>query len=437
MQNNPNRLSFVKPEKSPVFYGYIIVVMGTLGVIISIPGQTIGVSAFNEPIQEALGLNSDRFSFAYMAGTLLSSLFLTRAGKLYDRFGARWVAFFSTLGLAVSLLLCASSKFVSETIQHIMHIEHWLISTIIIGLFLFLLRFSGQGVLTMASRNMIMKWFDTRRGRVNAVSSAIVAVTFSISPRWTFRLVDNYGWSKAWIYLAFILIILAFIVFQFFRDKPEDHGLLQDGGRRLNEKSNAAESLSAKRQFTLAEAKETRAFWMYSLMLSFNAFFVTGFTFQIESIFVTSGFSAERGITIFLPVSIISLTVTIIGNAIADWIKLIYLLYAMILGGIFSSLGLVFLSMGFGYYFLLFGNGLLGGIFAILVSITWPRFFGRKCLGEISGKAMSMIVMASAVAPFLFSLSLTYLKTYAGVGFLSLLFLVFVAITSVKAKNPQ
>lgn len=437
MGNKFNKYSFVRPEKSTLFYGYIIVLFGTIGVVLSIPGQTMGVSAFTESIQEALGLNSDRISFVYMIGTLLSSLFLTRAGKWYDKYGARWVAFFSILGLAFSLLLCASSQVISETLQNFLNLKHWLIPAVMMGFFFFLIRFSGQGVLTMVSRNMIMKWFNTRRGRVNAISSAVVSISFALSPRWIFKLVENHGWSMAWVILAFLLMVMSLVVLQFFRDKPEDHGLLQDGNKPNKEKIKGAEPVSAKKQFDLRKAKKTRAFWMYSLMLAFNAFFVTGFTFYIVSIFQEAGFTAEKGISIFVPVAIVAVSTTIIANAIADWIKLKYLLYVMIFGGILASVGLIFLSRAFGYYLVLFGNGLLGGLFAVIVSVSWPRFFGRKFLGEISGKAMSMIVSASAVAPFLFSMSLTYLKTYAGIGMLSLGFLTFIFVASTKADNPQ
>jgi hypothetical protein len=47
----------------------------------------------------------------------------------------------------------------------------------------------------------------------------------------------------------------------------------------------------------------------------------------------------------------------------------------------------------------------MGGLFSVLNAIAWPRLYGRKYIGTISGKAMSMIVLASALAPFLFSQS--------------------------------
>ena len=78
--SDPNRYSFVNPAKSPVFYGYIILLVGTLGIWASVPGQTIGVSVFTDPVKDALGLSRNQFSNAYMIGTLMSAMVIGRAG---------------------------------------------------------------------------------------------------------------------------------------------------------------------------------------------------------------------------------------------------------------------------------------------------------------------------------------------------------------------
>ena len=109
----------------------------------------------------------------------------------------------------------------------------------------------------------------------------------------------------------------------------------------------------------------------------------------------------------------------------------------MIISGIVSSLGLLFLSSTIGVYLLIGGLGFLGGLFAVLNAVTWPRFFGRKHLGAITGKIMSMLVLGSAIAPSLFSFSFTNLGSYKFIGYISLVFLSFLLVGSIKAKNPQ
>ena len=69
------------PSRWPFFYGWVIILMGTLGILMSIPGQTIGVSTFTDSLIEMLSINRDQISLAYMIGTVLSSFLLTKAGK--------------------------------------------------------------------------------------------------------------------------------------------------------------------------------------------------------------------------------------------------------------------------------------------------------------------------------------------------------------------
>ncbi|KKK98707.1 hypothetical protein LCGC14_2640080, partial [marine sediment metagenome] len=90
MKNHPNRP--FAPAKFPVFYGWIILAVGTLGIIMSLPGQTIGVSIFTESLLRDLEINRDNLSLAYLIGTVASGLLITRAGKFYDKYGARVLA---------------------------------------------------------------------------------------------------------------------------------------------------------------------------------------------------------------------------------------------------------------------------------------------------------------------------------------------------------
>ncbi|SMO60217.1 Sugar phosphate permease [Saccharicrinis carchari] len=424
------------PDKKPLFfYGFIIVLVGTLGVWASVPGQTLGVSTFTDPVKDALGLSRDKFSVAYALGTIGSSFLLGLAGKWFDRYGARKVAFFAALGLALALALSSQSQAISMSIQRFTGSSTWVIPFVVIMLCFFLIRFSGQGVLTMASRNMIMLWFDKFRGSVNAFSSIAVSLGFSISPLFIDHLIEGNGWQKAWQLMAWGLLVVAGLIYIFYRDTPEKMGLKPDGS--LIKKNNRGKTDAERIQFSKKEALKTRAFWMYGLMMAFNGYFITGLTFHIVSVFENVGLTKTDAISIFVPMSIISVSTSFIFNTLSDFIKLKKLLFLMILGGVIASVGLAFLSAPIGYYLLVFGAGLSGGLFAVLVSVTWPRFYGRKNLGAISGVSMQMIVFASALGPWLFSASFTLFGSYSVIALLGIVGLVLMAVFSLKANNPQ
>jgi len=315
-----------------------------------------------------------------------------------------------------------------------MGINHWLIPFFLMVILFFMLRFSGQGVLTMTSRNMVMKWFERKRGRINAFSSVSVSLGFSASPIFIDYLIQNFGWQGAWQVMALGLLVILVMVLFFYKDKPEDFGLKQDG---ITQKGNSKQpDAPTEISYTLPEAVRTRSFWMYSMALSFHAFFVTGLTFHVVSLFAEAGLSRSQAISIFLPMTVVSVTVSIIANFISDWIKLKLILYAMLGGAFIASLGLLLIQNPIGTYLIIGGLGITGGLFAVVTAITWPRFFGRLHLGAISGKAMSMVVMASAIGPFLFSMAKTFTSSYAGVAYISFLFLIVITIGSFKANPP-
>lgn len=422
----------MKPALFPFFYGYIIAMVGTIGILASLPGQTVGVSTFTDPVMQALNLSRDQFSMAYMLGTLLSSFLITRSGVFYDRHGARITSALAITLLGITLLLCSVSDVIVLWISHLIGFSHWLVPFSVMVCLFFMLRFSGQGVLTMVSRNMIMKWFDRHKGRINAISSVGVSLGFSASPIFIDSLIQKYGWSGAWQMMAFCMTGILLMILFFYKDNPEEYGLVADGlsqiphGTLKNRQTN----------FSLSQATQTRAFWMYALMLSFYSFYVTGLTFHIVSIFADAGYTRTQAIGIFLPMSVISILASVTGNFISDGIPLKVLLYAMIAGGFMATTGLIGLNDGWGIYLIIGGSGIMGGLFTALMAITWPRFFGVRHLGAISGKAMSMLVLASALGPVLFSLSNTLFHSYEGVSWLGLIFLSFVAIGSRKADPP-
>jgi OFA family oxalate/formate antiporter-like MFS transporter len=430
---NPNKYSFINPKKIPFFYGYVALVFGSFGVLFSIPGQTIGVSVFTDPVKDALGLSRNQFSNAYMIGTLISAFFVTKAGRLFDKFGARYVAFFASLFLGVSLMLFSFSEKISNLIQSMVGFESWSVPFILICILFFLIRFCGQGVLTMSSRNMVMMWFDKNRGKVNSVSSITISLGFSISPIVLNYLITEHGWEVSWQILALCLFIFSFFVLQFYRNKPEDFDMVPDGYTKEEEKKEKKQEVN----FTLKEAKETRAFWMFSLALAFSSFLITGFTFHIISIFESAMYTRAEAIAVFLPISIIAISVSTIANILSDYIAHKIYLYIMLVGGFLASYGLLTLSSVSGMYSLIIGLGIYSGLFAVVNAVTWPRYFGRKFLGAITGKAMSFMVVASAIAPSLFSYCFTTFGSYAYISYLLLPFLVFLALGAINVENPQ
>ena len=425
------------PSKLPFFYGWIILAAGTLGMLMSVPGQTVGVSAFTEYLLQDLQIDRNNLSLAYLFGTLGSGLMITRAGKLYDRYGARIMAFIAGVMLGIMLLYLTRVDVITEVLSGPGFFSPVLVTFLLLAVGFWGIRFFGQGMLTMVSRNMVMKWFDKRRGMANAVLGIFTAFGFSLAPQIFSQIIDSLEWRGAWVALALAVgVVFAIFVLLVFRDNPASCGLRPDGRLSARQQRKRPPSLPD-HDFTLKEARSTLAFWAFTLALALSSLYVTGLTFHVVSIFEAGGMDESRALGIFLPTSFIAMSIQFGFSYLSDFVKLKYLLMLFVAGMLISATGLLTLGdAGPGYLLLIGGNGIVWGLYAVLIGVTWPRFFGLKHLGAISGFSLSWTVIGSALGPYLFSLSYKHFDGYGPVAWLCLGIAALLLLLSFRAENP-
>jgi len=219
------------PQRFPFFYGWIIAVFTTVGTLFSIPGQTAGVSVFTDPVIAATGLSRVQLSSAYLVGTLGSSFMLPLGGRLMDRFGARLTVMLSSLGLGLTLVYLSVCDYLIAFLNGFFPlVNRSMVGLVVMAIGFTALRFSGQGILTLVSRNTIAKWFDRRRGFVSGIANVFISFGFSAAPLILSFWIDGFGWRGAWLALAVTVGGgMTFLGWLFYRDNPEICGLTMDG----------------------------------------------------------------------------------------------------------------------------------------------------------------------------------------------------------------
>lgn len=423
------------PGKTPFFYGWIILFMGITGIWMSIPGQTMGISVFTDDLIRELSLSRVNLSLAYLIGTVCSALLLTPAGKKLDLYGARKMGTIVTLCLGIALLLMSNLDKAVGFIAGVTPNTFMPVFIMIIVLF-FLLRFFGQGMLTLISRNMVMKWFDERRGMANAVLGVFTSFGFSLAPRFLNELVEAGGWNGAWKYLGIFLLsggVLGFWIIS--RDNPFECGLKPDGNLKPG-KFKKRPAGRPEKDFTLKQAVKTLPFWVFGLTLCMTSLFMTAFTFHVVSIFASAGMSRTTAVSIFLPASLISVVVNFSLSTLSDYIKLRYIL---MVHSASLFIAMFFLSqLNSGYFLVLFTvfYGVFGGVFNISNSVVWPRYYGTEHLGEITGMIMGFMVAGSAVGPYFYSLIMKYSGSYSSASIACMIIVLVLFILSFLVRRP-
>jgi MFS family permease len=383
------------PGRVPFYYGWVVLVVGTVGMLASFPGQTAGVSVFTEHLSDATGLSRLQLAMAYLIGTTSSGLLLPFGGRWVDLFGSRLVAFGAAVGLAATI---TSLSFVGPMGQTT--------GLVVMSIGFGFLRFCGQGLLTLSSRTMISQWFERRRGFVSSGSSAAFAFVFSLTPTLLFALVELSGFRWAWRQLALGLVfLLGAMILVFYRNTPEESGLLIDGDGRLpaGGVSATGTGLIDPIGFTRAEAIRDPRFWIVTVPIFSMSVVGTALTFHIVDLGQEVGLDESTIVLIFVPIALISIPITLISGWLADTVPILGLAVVM------AALQLVmYLTIGeLGHPILrlvaIVSWGASSGLRAALMAAALPRLFGRTHLGAIAGAQMSALVIGSALGPFFFA----------------------------------
>ncbi len=423
-------------DRLPFFYGWVIWLLSTLGFLMSVPGQTMGMAVFTDPFIEAFDLTRSQLSFAYLCGTVGSAFLLTRAGRLYDRVGARIMVVGASLLLGVTIAFIASIDRIGGAIAALLGLPLATITLPLILVGYFGVRFSGQGVLTSASRNVLLLWFEKRRGLVSGIRGVFVSLGFSIAPLVLALMIDAAGWRGAlWLMAAALVFGFASICLIFLRNSPEEEGLQTDGNTGTD--SGRDQSIYRAPDKSLMEARRSPSFWLYSGGLAIHALFGTAVTFHIVSIFAEAGRSRTEAFAYFLPQAIVSTSVNLIGSTFVDRQRLKPFLLVMLSAFLIGAIGLMNLSEQWGYLMLIAGFGAGGGLWGVISNVAFIRLFGGLHLGEISGLNTSITVFASAIGPFLFSLGYDLTGRYTGVEGLCAAAILCLLIAAAAIRQPE
>jgi len=445
------------PRSLPIFYGWVIVAVTTLGVIMSLPGQTAGVSVFTDYLIAATGLSRFTLSIAYLIGTLTSGLLLPFGGAFIDRFGARIVVVGASVWLGVTLVYLSVSDRLAAWLSAGLSLDSAMPVMFVLLCFGFVsLRFSGQGMLTLVSRTTLGKWFDRRRGMVSGTSGLFVSFGFSGAPLLLSFFIDGFGWRGAWLSLAALVGVgMSLVGWLFYRDNPEECGLGMDGAAPLSPgitrpepraaaepavEASAVDILSAPpppRDFTRPEALRTLAFWAVTFALASQALTVTGITFHVVDIGAAAGLPQKQTVALFLPIAGFSTLVGYVIGIASDRMSLRLLFIGMM---VFESIGIA----GFAHLdslplrtMAIVGLGVSGGCFGTLSTVAMPRYFGRQHLGAIAGVEMMTLVIASAIGPSLLaSFNLLFGSYRLGLYLCAALPLTVIALL-IPSRNPQ
>lgn len=410
----------MKVLQGKLYYGWIIVFIAAVGNFFSGPGQTYSTSAFIDQYIQDFGWSRSLVSSVYSGATLSAGLLMMVVGRFIDRLGQR------VMMVSVGVIFVFALFFNSIIMN---------IGMLAVGFFL--VRLLGQGSMNLVSNTLVAQWFIKKRGVAYSLMSLGGFLSAMLFPVVSTALIESWGWQFAWRFWAFAVLIL-FVPLAYFgvRNKPEDVGLVPDGPAKESENNSSGLTVLpvadvAEVDWTLAEARKTRAFWLILICMAIPAMVNTGITFHLYSIFESNGLSPGVAALVLSLMAVVGIPMTFVSGFITEKVPTNFLLVAIFF---IEIILLVFLLFTNNYWMaIVFGLiwGLAGGLERIGFAVIWPNYFGRKYIGSISGVGSTAGVIASSIGPLplgfgydltgSYAFALSFLIIFPIVGFLSAL----------------
>ena len=175
-----------------------IIIFGFIFTFFSAFGQSFFIGVFNSSIRTDLSITHGQFGTIYALATLLSSFILIWVGKKIDDFKL------ITFSLFVIILLFFSSIFFSFVNG---------IYLLFVGIFL--LRLSGQGLMSHTASTSISRYFDKSRGKALSATWLGLSGAEFIMPVTIVFFLSIYSWRSIWLTISLVIILFLPTRFQF------------------------------------------------------------------------------------------------------------------------------------------------------------------------------------------------------------------------------
>jgi len=385
-------------RRSPVYYGWIVLGISTLGMAATLPGQTAGVSLFIDAFIEDLGLSRSLVSWFYTVATVLGSFALPLMGRLLDRWGPRRMA------VAVIALFAASCVGMSQ-------VSGW------IGVFVgfVCLRGFGQGTLGLINNHAVNLWFERRRGLAVGILGLGMAGATALFPPLIDEGIQAYGWETTYLLMGGLLAVTMLpLGALFYRDAPERYGLTPDPPS-VDERDdeNDTEDDAAVQGVEPDVAYRTWTFWLFTLAGVCTAGFGTGLLFHHFSILEEVGVGRDLAAQFFIPLGV----VTAIFNVGTGWLvdrsppRLLLGLQLVLFGAMMGLLPAVDTTVEVWLYGGVFGVS--QGMQQALLGSAYAYYFGRLHHGTIRGLANTVFIGGTAIGPAVLALGPDLMSGFA------------------------
>ena len=385
----------------PIFYGWVVVIAAFMAQFVTVGVQTSVAAVFAPELIEEFGWSRTQFFAADSLGQALLMVVGFMLGPRIDRFGARPI-------MLVAAAVCIPSIFLMSQVQ-----EYWHFM-LVRGVFM-VTSASVAGFLVVSIA--VSKWFVVKRGQALGWTSMGVSMAGFFWPTFTAGvLIEPLGWRTSWMVLSACLAAILIPSAMLMRRRPEDHGMLPDGGTaQLTRDQIRSSQHDEDTSLTRGEALRTTCFYLIVLIFGISvvgifAILLSGVLFLREH-----GFTSVEAAAAVAAFSLMSMITK------PPWGWLLDKFDTRVVGFVSFALGafgfiLVIQAAPSGDWWLIagalavMGFGIGGNI--PIQDMFWAEYFGRRYLGAVRSVGFPIAMGINAITPLAVALSYDVIGTY-------------------------
>ena len=391
-----------------------VIVFGFIFTFFSSFGQSFFLGIFNTSIRETLSITHGQFGSIYASATLCSSLLLIWVGKKIDDINIFRFAIY------VTLLLSFSCFFFSKTS-----------SIVFLFIAIFLMRFSGQGMMSHTATTTVSRYFTKSRGKALSICWFGLSSAEFILPVLMVFLLSLTTWQNIWTVIALlILIFLPIASFFLVRTVKLDTRESTEGEEFKEENI---------KQWKRIEVIKDYKFYIVSMNMLAMPWIATG-VFVYQS-FITE--SKNWGPFViaqsFMSYSVFSVITLLISGFLIDKFTSRKLLIFMNIPLFLSTFVIIYFDAQFTAFIFLGLIGISNGLANVLGSSTWAEVYGVKHIGSIKALTTALMVFSTAFGTALFGILIDIGFSIEKIAIISALYILisFILLFLVRKKlNP-
>ena len=353
-----------------------VILFGFIFTFFSSFGQSYFLGIFNSSIRETLSITHGQFGSIYASATLCSSLLLIWVGKKIDDVNVFKFALF------VIILLSFACFFFSKVS-----------SVLLLFIGIFLMRFSGQGMMSHTASTTISRYFTKTRGRalsINWIGLSSAEFTLPVLMVYLLTFID---WQNLWLVFSIIvLIVLPIVSFLLIKNLNLD-------SREANDENIKQVEI---KQWKRKEVIKDYRFYIISLNMLAMPWIFSGFAVFQSFVQTSKGWGPYVIAQSFMSYSVFSVLTLFLSGFLIDKFSSRKLLIYMNIPLLLAAIILFFFDTPIIAFIFLGLVGSSNGFANILGSSTWAELYGVKYLGSIKALSTALMVFATAFGVALF-----------------------------------